>query len=174
MNELALTKALSFTLKEEGGYADDPNDHGGATMHGVTQAEFDRWNTRHGFPLRPVKTITDAEVRQLYAEDYWQAGHCDDMTLSLAIAHFDWCVNHGPTGATRTLQQTLMIKDDGVYGPKTYAALQAQDHNELWREYNRCRRDHYEAILKADPTQEGFRHEWMGRIDRLDAFLESL
>ncbi len=35
--------ALAFTLGQEGGWSDDPNDPGGATNQGITLATFRDW-----------------------------------------------------------------------------------------------------------------------------------
>jgi lysozyme family protein len=35
---------VTFTLREEGGYVDDPSDPGGATNMGVTLATYRQWS----------------------------------------------------------------------------------------------------------------------------------
>jgi lysozyme family protein len=35
---------LAFTLREEGGYVDDPADPGGATNMGITLATYRQWS----------------------------------------------------------------------------------------------------------------------------------
>ena len=35
---------LAFTLKEEGGYSDNPADPGGATNMGITLATYRQWS----------------------------------------------------------------------------------------------------------------------------------
>jgi lysozyme family protein len=35
---------LAFTLREEGGYVDDPADIGGATNMGITLASYRQWS----------------------------------------------------------------------------------------------------------------------------------
>jgi len=174
MNVIALSKALTFTLKLEGGYVNNPADHGGPTDHGITQATYDKWHAGQDLPPKDIRDITDSEVQAIYAEMYWLPAHCDDMSLALAICMFDWAVNHGPEGAMRTLQQALMIPDDGIYGAKTRAALASLGGDDLWREFNKCRRDVYVAIVNRDPTQQQFLKGWLGRVDRLDAYIETL
>lgn len=174
MAAASLSMALAFTLKEEGGYVDNPDDHGGATNRGITQATYDTWRDSHGEPRQSVKQIADGEVQGIYGEMYWAPGHCPELSPLLAIAHFDWCVNHGCAGAIKTLQQTVGIKADGIFGPDTATALAAQDGGELWRPYNDLRRGWYQARVAAHPDQALFLEGWVGRVDRLDVYLEKL
>lgn len=178
MNTVAFSKAMAFTLREEGGFVDDPADHGGRTNKGITQAAYD--NFRIGLGLKPadVKDVTDEMAAQFY-QGVWTSGHCDDMSLGLACAHFDWTVNHGlgryhVPGSIETLQETLMVQADGVYGSRTRAALLTLDHGDLWKEYNTLRREWYQARVSTHPDQGKFLRGWLGRVDRLDAYLESL
>jgi lysozyme family protein len=117
--------ALRFTLGEEGGYVDDARDRGGATNRGVTQATYDAWRESQGVRAQDVRLIPESEVRELYRQRYWDAGHCETLPTRLGVAHFDWCVNRGTPGATKTLQQALGVDADGCYGSKTVAALGA-------------------------------------------------
>lgn len=174
MAAASLSTALAFTLKEEGGYVDNPDDHGGATNHGITQATYDTWRDSHGEPRQSVKQIANEEVQGIYGEMYWAPGHCPALSPALAIAHFDWCVNHGCAGAIGALQQTMGIKADGVFGPATVAALAAQDDGRLWRAYDELRRGWYQARVATHPDQAAFLKGWLARVDRLDGYLERL
>jgi lysozyme family protein len=170
----ALATALIFTLKEEGGYVDNPHDHGGATNHGVTQATYDAWRDSQKKKHRSVTKITDAEVQAIYGERYWTPGQCGVMSPALSVCHFDWCVNHGVTGAIETLQQALKVTVDGDLGPKSLAALKAQDMGTFWKDYNGLRRSWYEARVKAHPDQGVFLKGWLARVDRLDSYVGGL
>jgi lysozyme family protein len=175
---MSFAKALKFTLREEGGFVDDPADHGGRTNRGVTQASYDQWRIAQGLDVVDVKAIGDDETRRFYA-DLWVKAHCDDMSLGMACAHFDWTVNHGlgryhTAGSLETLQETLQVQVDGIYGNQTRAALLALDHDDLWKEYNLLRREWYQARIKSHPDQAKFGDDWLGRVDRLDAYLGAL
>ncbi len=41
-----LQRSLEFLLAEEGGWSNHPDDKGGATFNGVTQATYDDWRSR--------------------------------------------------------------------------------------------------------------------------------
>jgi lysozyme family protein len=174
MSAATLATALQFTLKEEGGYVDNPADHGGATNHGVTQATYDAWRDNLKQARQSVKSISDADVQGIYSFMYWIPSHCDALSSALSICQFDWCVNHGAKGATVTLQQALNVTADGAYGPGTAAALAAQDRGTFWQSYNNLRRNWYRAWVQTHPDQGQFLKGWLGRVDRLDAFVGAL
>lgn len=174
MNEIAFEKALHFTLGEEGGFADDPTDHGGRTMEGITQATDDSYRQSQGLTPIDVKDVTPDEVRVIYLKQFWIPAQCDDMSLPLAICHFDWAVQHDVKRAIENLQQTMNLHIDGIYGINTRKALAILDHDDLWKEYNQNRREHYKAIVANNPTQQKFIKGWLGRVDRLDAYVENL
>lgn len=165
--------ALAFTLPAEGGYVDDPRDRGGATNRGVTQSTYDSWRASHGLPAQDVRLISDSEVRDLYRERFWEAGHCGELPTPLAIAHFDWCVNHGPGGALATLQQALSVTADGLWGPATASAA-ARSAPSTYIRYDALRRQWYLKRVALAPDQAAFLRGWLKRVDRLDTYIEGL
>lgn len=88
-------KALSFVLRWEGGYVNNPNDKGGATNKGITQSTYNAWLQSKKQNLKDVRHITDEEVRQIYYNNYWLKAGCDKMSEKFAILCFDTAVNMG-------------------------------------------------------------------------------
>lgn len=91
-------KAFSFTLKWEGGRVENPNDPGGRTNLGVTQATFDSWRDSQGLPREDVFNITKDEAAQIAKIRYWDAMGLDEVAArdeALAIALFDWGYHSG-------------------------------------------------------------------------------
>lgn len=88
-------KALSFVLKWEGGYVNNPNDKGGATNKGITQNTYNAWLQSKKQNLKDVRYITDSEVRAIYYNNYWLAAGCNKMSEKFAILCFDTAVNMG-------------------------------------------------------------------------------
>ena len=165
--------ALKFTLDEEGGYLDDPRDRGGATNRGVIQASYDSWRRNRGLAVQDVRLMPDNEVRDLYRERFWDAGHCGELPMPLAVAHFDWCVNHGPKGALATLQQALGVAEDGLWGPTT-ASVAAKSTSAAYIRYDGLRRQWYLKRAAEAPDQAVFLTGWLKRVDRLDTYIEGL
>lgn len=170
-----LTVALVFTLKEEGGFVDNPADHGGATNRGITQRVYDAWRDSKSLPRQSVEFATTAETDTIYDEEYWQPGKCDHLPLAVAVTHFDWCVNHGVAGANKTLQHALaMPVVDGIIGPATLAAVADADVMALVHAYQALRIGFYHADVVADPGQARFLAGWLNRVTALSAYVEAL
>lgn len=94
-------KMLEFVLSCEGGYT--PNDSGQAGNKGVRQSTYDSYRKRKGLPTQSVKNITDAEVKDLYYNDYYKASGADKIKdAKLALFVFDTAVNMG-VGAAKAL-----------------------------------------------------------------------
>jgi lysozyme family protein len=170
---MAFDEALRFTLGEEGGYVDDSRDKGGATNRGVTQGVYDAWREAKAQPHEDVRLMDETELEDIYRERYWKPGHCGDLPARLGVVHFDWCVNHGVKGALMTLQQALGVTADGAWGPKTVAAA-AMSPAAGDRRYDMLRRQWYLKRVAEAPDQAVFLPGWLGRVDRLDKYVEGL
>lgn len=166
--------ALAFLWPEEGGYSNRGNDHGGATNFGVTQREYDAYCARHKRSTQSVAGITENDATQVYQEDYWTPCRCDAMHDKVAIALFDWAVNHGPSGAIKTLQQCLGVAADGVIGQKTFIAINAIMEDVLLAKFLDARRAWYLNDITKNPNQSAFKDGWLKRVDDLSAYLQTL
>lgn len=98
-------RALAFVLRWEGGYSDHPDDPGGATNMGITQATYDAWRKSQGLSPRPVRDIQRGEVEAIYRSRYWAAIGADKLPDALALAAFDLAVNSGVATAKRALSE---------------------------------------------------------------------
>jgi lysozyme family protein len=120
---------LVHTLKWEGGYSNHPDDPGGATMKGVTQAVYDAYRKRRGWRGRQsVSRITDAEVRDIYRTNYWDACGCEGLEPGLDLAVFDAAVNSGPARARAWLAEARTVNG---YCDRRLAFVQSLGR--LWR-----------------------------------------
>lgn len=99
-------RALKFVEKQEGGFANDPDDRGGPTMAGVTQGAYDSWRRKKGRPTRSVAQSTPQERQQLYYEDYYLASGAHEMPEPWALVMFDTAVNMGVGGAKELYRQS--------------------------------------------------------------------
>jgi lysozyme family protein len=108
----------------EGGFSNDPRDPGGMTNLGVTAREWAAWK---GIPLSLVSAkmmqgLTQADTDPLYRQRYWNMVDGDFLPAGVdaLLMHFE--VNAGAVAATE-LQALVAVKQDGVIGPRTLAAL---------------------------------------------------
>lgn len=162
---------LQFILRPdiEGGKVDDPEDHGGRTAYGITQATYDAFTGS----TADVWGITQAEVAAIYHTRYWDACQCDLMPVGLDLAMFDSAIQHGPGNAVRFLQRGLGVPVDGALGPTTLGEMRefvaeglAQN---LVANYLGERKQFYASIIEHDPTQSKWAHGWANRLDKLTA-----
>jgi len=94
-------RSLEFALKWEGGFSNHPNDPGGATMRGVTQAVYDGYRGAHGLGKQSVKNITDGELQEIYLNNYWKPARCNELPWPECAVKFDTAVNCGVSRANR-------------------------------------------------------------------------
>lgn len=119
----AFERCLPFTLKEEGGYSNDPHDRGGMTMEGIIQREYDKWRRARGLPTRWVKNIAPDEMRTIYRDEYWLP-ECAKCPAGLDLCLFDTNVNNGVHAGVVLLQRALgNVSVDGMFGDETTGSL---------------------------------------------------
>jgi lysozyme family protein len=165
-------QALQFVFEREGGFSDRPNDRGGPTMFGITQATFDRWRAAKALPKGDVAKISRQEATQIYREWYWDAGACELLPPALAICAFDAMVNHRPQAAIALMQRTLGVPADGIPGPLTRAAYtRAVDNPDALWKFVAARLDFYCDLVREDPTQLDFIKGWVRRAHGLERLL---
>ncbi len=105
-------------------FSNDRGDPGGATMCGITHREYDLYRKHHGLPTRDVRLMTQSEGEDIYLDFFWLP-NCPKLPAGLDLEFFDSSVNEGTTEATRILQVALGIHNDGEWGPRTQAAVDA-------------------------------------------------
>lgn len=153
--------ALVRVLAHEGGYSNHPADPGGPTMRGITQRVYDAFRRTAGLPARPVRAITEDELRAIYRRQYWDAVRADDLPQGLDYCVFDAAVNSGPAQAAKWLQRALGISADGQVGALTLdAARAAPDLRHVIDEM--C--DRRLAMLRALKTWPVFGTGWARRV----------
>lgn len=155
--------ALTCVLAQEGGYSDHPDDPGGATMMGITQATLAAWR---GAPVTKadVRSLTRDEAAAIYRARYWNAVRGDDLPVGLDLAVFDFAVNSGASRAIRSLQRALGVTVDGLIGPETLAAAGARPAPEMIAALCAGRRGFVERLS----TFPVFGRGWTRRIREIE------
>jgi lysozyme family protein len=150
---MTFEEAVEVILQHEGGYVNDPKDPGGETNFGIS---------KRAYPNVDVKALTKEAAKEIYRRDYWEAGKVSKLPERLRLAFFDTAVNSGVAGATKILQATLKLTQDGVLGPKTLAEAYAKDPAELTAAFLSRRL----TVLSVQSTFERFGAGWQLRIFR--------
>ena len=116
-------ECLELVLKHEGGFVNHPKDPGGATNRGVTQKVYDAYRKTRARPIQSVKFISEDETKAIYKFQYWDRVQGDFLPRGLDYAVFDFAVNSGVGRASKYLQACVGVKQDGVIGAMTIAAI---------------------------------------------------
>lgn len=158
-------KLISFILKWEGGFVNDPCDKGGATNKGVTINTF-----RHFYgadaTVEQLKNITDRQWENIFLTGYWRPFKADFIkNQSVANICVDWAWASGTTTAIRQVQKLLGVTADGIVGEITIGAINKYDAEELFSRIRRARIDFVNTIVRNNPSQAKFSRGWVRRIN---------
>jgi len=163
-SDVKFARALHVVLNFEGGYSNNKADPGGATMRGITQRTYDWY--RHLKRLAPssVKTITDAEVSDIYRMMYWDVMHCDEFSYPVALLLFDSCVQWGAHDAVQKILLPVLGLKDGCQMSDVWQAIRSRlDVRLLANEI--CDRRvalRYQQV-KNHPSTKVFLQGWLSR-----------
>jgi len=174
-------KALDRVLIAEGydRFTNHPQDRGGPTKWGVTQARYAEFLGRAA-SIDDVRAMPKEHAVEIYKIYYWDAMNLDLIKSEiLAMILFDQGVNRGPVTAMRSLQATLnrdfgkTVSEDGKLGPITVEAIESVDELDLKFKYLQAAQLAYASIVANNPTQSVFIRGWMNRTFHLwDLVLE--
>jgi lysozyme family protein len=150
-------------LVREGGFVENPSDHGGPTKYGVTQATLSDYR-RQAVSVDDVRNLSEAEARLIYRNKYLtsiQLHRLRDPYLMCLL--FDCAVNHGPRRAIQWLQRACAVPEDGVLGDRTEIAANSLDPVRLYQRVLARRVVFYGEILSGDHSQVEFALGWLRR-----------
>ena len=161
-------------LRREGdAYTDHPADRGGPTKYGITQLTWDVYRgeaLKRRYPpysgaLLPARV---ADIEKQHARELYRAKYVEpflwiknDALRGLVV---DCGVNHGTHRATRWLQASAGVTQDGVIGPVTRAAVNTQP-TKAYVGVLRLRFRCYADLVVADDSQIVFLRGWINRAN---------
>ena len=162
MMDRNFNRAVTATLKYEGGYVNHPSDPGGATNLGVTIATFRRYVKPNG-TIADLKALTVDQAKTVYRRQYWDAVSGAELPDGVDFAVFDFGVNSGPDRAIKRLQKLAGVPQDGRIGPATLKAVRAIPHAKMIHDYQ----DERLAFLKGLKTWGTFGKGWGRRVQEV-------
>lgn len=165
---IGLTNGQLFEKAKLKGFANDPDDLGGATMCGVTLATFAEYCRRKGYPrptimrLKAIKYKEWLEILKTMFWDKWKADQINNESIALILV--DWVWGSGKYGITIP-QKAIGVTADGIVGPKTIAAVNAKDPKQLFDLIRKERLAYIERICRSRPTNLKYKRGWLNRLN---------
>lgn len=148
---------LNAILKREGGFVHHPNDRGGPTKYGITQATLGE-HRRAYVTVDDMRALTEAEAREIYRARYLgKFGAIEPPALRGLLV--DCAVLHGVGGAARLVQAALGVDPAGIAAK--VAEIGAQ---QAYLRVVAARVRFIGRIITADPSQARFAHGWANRV----------
>lgn len=126
--------AIKVVLEHEGFYSNDKFDPGGATKYGVsltflksmesTNLDLADVNNDGMVTIEDIRSLTLEEAIDIYKYQWWDRYKYEEILDSkIATKIFDLSVNMGAVQAHKLVQRALKLKDDGILGEKSFAAI---------------------------------------------------
>ncbi len=167
-------KCMPVIEKWEGHFDNDPDDPGGPTNMGITQADLAR-SRQHPVSVDDVRNLSRDEARQIFKALYWNRIKGDQLPLPAAQMCLDSAVLTGVARAGRDLQESLNRQDaniavDGVIGPNTISASLRADTKRLVSDFG----DIAEAYLRGRPGFPKYGKGWLNRLNDVRAIAAAM
>jgi lysozyme family protein len=160
-------QVFKWTLIDEGGYGNDPDDNGGPTAWGVTIEQYVNYCRKKGLPkptVEDLKKLTQDTAKDVYVALYWDPLRASEMpSPGISYLLFDCGLLHGIGRAAIWLQLAVGVKADGSIGPKTMAAVEAADPQKVIEKITEYR---FERI-RNHPDNWKFGRGWTNRVTRV-------
>jgi lysozyme family protein len=177
--------ALEFTLKDEGGYSNNPADPGGETYKGISRHYWPTWQgwqfvaaSKAGLILDQAgikkldalleqNRVLQQAVSNFYRKNFWNPRYEYIVSQSIATKIFNEAVNLG-VEAVRCLQQALVavgypISIDGQFGGETIRAVNLVQAAELIPKFSEALSSYYIAEAEKTPAKKVFLAGWLKR-----------
>ena len=167
-------KAFEYSVSNEGGYSDDPDDSGGPTNYGVSQAFLDQ-HLHDPICCVVAKDLTLEMAKTIYLKYFWKLIHLEQLTDPiLAIKVFDFGVNAGPNRSILLLQRAFNdiypskeIKEDGIMGMKTVGAVNDGDATKILNAFINQMIRFYKKVVTTKPVTIKYLNGWTARARRM-------
>ncbi len=173
-----IDELIDALIDREGGFTNHPDDRGGATNYGITEAVA----RAHGYS-GAMRELPRAEAAAIYKRLYWLRPRFDQVakrSRKIAAELFDTGANMGPAVAATFLQRALSAlnrnrKDyadlvpDGRIGPATLAALdtflelrgRSGGEQVLLKALDALQGERYLRLAERRPANEAFLYGWL-------------
>ena len=178
MENAIVDRLIDSLLEREGGYVNHPDDRGGPTCFGITEAVA----RAHGYN-GAMRHLAREDAAAIYTRLYWLRPRFDEVARRsprVAEELFDTGVNMGPAVAATFLQRALTalnrngadyadLVPDGRVGDITLKALEAflairgkaAGETVLVRALEALQGERYLRLAERRPANEAFLYGWL-------------
>lgn len=127
---MTVAEIIQHILDDEGLFVNNPDDPGGPTKFGITLETLEAWRGRDNLTAADVEAMEENEAREILTQRYVLGPGLDRLSIpEVRLLAVDMWVNHGPKTATQLIQRALKLPVDGIFGPKTFSALNGEGVN---------------------------------------------
>ena len=164
-------------LGKEGGYVNHPDDKGGPTNWGITQATA----RSHGY-AGDMRNLAREQALEILEADYWYGPRFDQVAAVSPVIAAELCdtgVNMGPSVQVKWFQRWLNVFNnqqqfypelivDGQIGPRSISALKSflakrgsEGETVLLRALNCSQGQRYLELAEQRASNESFVYGWV-------------
>ena len=160
-------KLMNFFARKDisGGFSDDKDDKGGATMMDVTLATYTTYCQKKGLPkptVNDLKKISLDVWEDIFECLFWQPCSADKIKNQVnACILVSWAWGSGVVTAIKQFQKSQGLIDNGIMGEKTISALEKANPAELCK----YREKIFYAICQRNLSQNKFLNGWLRRLN---------
>jgi len=164
-----ITPLISKIFQWEGGFANDPADHGGTTNMGITlatwrKAGYDK-DGDGDIDLNDIRILTKEDAIHVLKKYYWDRWHADEINNQKAADILvDWLWCSGKWGIVIP-QRILGVIPDGIVGPVTIKRVNSVNSFRFHMQIYNARVAFILNIIKRDPSQKRFERGWFNRLN---------
>lgn len=152
-----------FFKKWEGFFGTDGSDCGG-TMMGVTLCTY-RFYYGKEKTVEDLKKITDEEWFRIFKDGFYDKVKGEKiLNRSLCLLIVDWCWMSGVRTAVKKVQDLIGVKADGIVGPRTLAALNADAEGNFKKIWS-ARKYFYRRLVEKNPGKKKYYKGWLNRLN---------
>ncbi len=168
--------AIPTVLEHEGGYVDDPDDHGGATNYGISLRYLKKQGADVGdfdgdgdVDVDDIRAMSVDDAEHIYRTLWWDRfGYGDIVDQALATKVFDLAVNMGARQAHRLLQRACRaagkpVTVDGLLGPVTLGAVNDLPATAVLAALRSEAAGFYRVLIARDPVRRKWQTGWLRR-----------
>ena len=150
-----------YIIPNEGGLSDKPNDRGKLTKFGISK------NT---YPNEDILNLTRERANAIIYRDFYKWNGLNKLPYPIRGFVVDYGMPSSPLNAIKTVHKVLGLPSNGnIIGSATMEKLKnfsQQDYEKFLEQYKQSMLEHYNNIVKNDPTQKVNLKGWLNRANR--------